>query len=275
MMRNHHTTGTHVQQPATFMVELSYSIELLAILFATGLVAGAIDAIAGGGGLLALPVLLATGITPTEALATNKLQGSFGTFSSSLFFIRKGLINLRQIWFLILCTFVGAMSGTLLVQAISVDFLSSLIPILLILVALYFWFAPTPGTDDTKQHIGYPMFALSVGFAVGFYDGFFGPGAGSFFTIGFVTLLGFNLLKATAHTKILNFTSNISSLIFFIIGGHVIWQLGIVMAVGQFIGGRVGAHLVFMRGSKLIRPMIIIISLLISLKLLLSEFEII
>jgi hypothetical protein len=219
-------------------------------------------------------MLLATGISPTQALATNKLQGSFGTFSSSLFFIRKGLINLRQVWFMVLCTFIGSMSGTLLVQSISLEYLSSLIPVLLILVGVYFWLSPNIGADETRQRISHNLFALTVGFSIGFYDGFFGPGAGSFFAVGFVLLLGFNLTRATAHTKILNLTSNLASLLFFIIGGHVIWQLGLTMAVGQFIGARVGAHLVFMRGSKLVRPMIVSVSLIISLKLLLSNFGI-
>ncbi|MCG8426322.1 MAG: TSUP family transporter, partial [Chromatiales bacterium] len=215
--------------------------------------------------------LLSTGITPTQALATNKFQGSFGTLSASLFFIRKGVVNLREIWQMILWTFIGSASGTLLVQSISIDFLSSLIPILLILVALYFWFTPNLGSQTGKQRISYLLFAFTIGFTVGFYDGFFGPGAGSFFTIGFVTLLGFGLTKATAHTKILNFTSNISSLLVFVVGGYVIWQVGIAMAIGQFIGARIGAHLVFMRGSKLVRPMIVAISLIISVKLLLSN----
>ena len=106
---------------------------------------------------------------------------------------------------------------------------------------------------------------------MGFYDGIFGPGAGSFFAAGFVLLLGFDLIQATAHTKILNFTSNIASLLFFAIGGHVVWSLGLVMAAGQLIGARLGARLVIRRGSRLIRPMIVLVSLVISLKLLLSE----
>ncbi|MET0117019.1 MAG: TSUP family transporter [Sedimenticola sp.] len=250
------------------MVEPQIDLLLLALLFGTGLVAGAVDAIAGGGGLIALPVLLSTGISPVEALATNKLQGSFGTFSSSLFFIRKKMIDLKQASFMVACTFIGSMLGTLLVQMIDLSFLTAFIPILLILVALYFLLTPSIHEEQARERIGTSLFGLTVGFGAGFYDGFFGPGTGSFFLIGFVTLLGYGLIKATAHTKLLNFTSNIASLLLFIIAGQVVWTLGLAMALGQFIGGRLGAHMAFLKGAKIIRPLIVIVTLSISAKLL-------
>ncbi|MES9968153.1 MAG: TSUP family transporter [Sedimenticola sp.] len=250
------------------MVEPQIDLLLLALLFGTGLVAGAVDAIAGGGGLIALPVLLSTGISPVEALATNKLQGSFGTFSSSLFFIRKKMIDLKQAGFMVACTFIGSMLGTLLVQMIDLSFLTAFIPILLILVALYFLLTPSIHEEQARERISSSLFGLTVGFGAGFYDGFFGPGTGSFFLIGFVTLLGYGLIKATAHTKLLNFTSNIASLLLFIIAGQVVWTLGLAMALGQFIGGRLGAHMAFLKGAKIIRPLIVIVTLSISAKLL-------
>jgi uncharacterized membrane protein YfcA len=255
------------------MLELPLAGDLLLLLFAVGLVAGLVDAMAGGGGLIALPVLLSIGIGPVEALATNKLQGTFGTFSASLYFVRKGHVRLRSIGFLIACTFVGSASGTLLVSYADPGFLTRLIPILLISIALYFWFSPGIRDEHRKPKIGYSLFALTIGFGVGFYDGFFGPGAGSFFAAGFVLLFGFDLIRATAHTKILNFTSNFASLLFFAAGGHVLWSLGLVMALGQLIGARLGARLVIRRGVRLIRPMIVLVSLAISLKLLLAEYQ--
>ncbi|MEH6824281.1 MAG: TSUP family transporter [Motiliproteus sp.] len=249
---------------------MSIGYELLALLFVVGLLAGFIDAIAGGGGLIALPALLFVGLSPAQALATNKLQGTFGTFSASLYFIRRGLVDLRSIGTMVLCTFVGAALGTLLVQQIDPGFLTAVIPALLILIALYFWFSPQVGEEDVQQRLGPLSFALSVGFGVGFYDGFFGPGTGSFFAIAFVGLLGFGLTKATAHTKVLNLTSNIASLLFFILGGQVVWSLGLVMAVGQLIGARLGATLVVLKGSKLIRPLVVTLCILMSLKLLLA-----
>jgi len=251
-------------------MELSLTYELMALLFAVGLLAGCIDAIAGGGGMITLPVLLFVGLSPAQALATNKLQGSFGSFSASLYFVRRGLVDLRRIGMMVLCTFVGAALGAVLVQQIDPSFLTAVIPVLLILIALYFWFSPRMGEDDVQQRMGPLSFALSVGFGVGFYDGFFGPGTGSFFAIAFVSLLGFGLTKATAHTMVLNFTSNIASLLFFILGGQVVWTFGLVMAGGQLLGGRLGASLVVLKGSALIRPLIVCICIAMSLKLLLN-----
>ena len=111
-------------------------------------------------------------------------------------------------------------------------------------------------------------FALIAGGCVGFYDGFFGPAAGSFYALAFVTLCGFNLAKATAHAKLLNATSNIGGLLLFILGGKVIWATGFVMLVGQFLGARMGSRLVLSKGQKLIRPMIVIVSAVMSAKLL-------
>ena len=245
--------------------------DLLLLLFAVGLTAGMVDAIAGGGGLIALPVLLSVGLSPAEALATNKFQGSFGTFSASLYFVRRGLVKPSDIGLLIALTFVGSAAGTLLVQHLDPGFLTRAIPFLLILTALYIWFAPPISEGDRRQRISYLLFALTVGFGVGFYDGFFGPGAGAFFTVGFVLLFGFDLIKATAHTKLLNFTSNFASLLFFAAGGYVVWGLGLVMAAGQLIGARLGARLVLRKGIRLVRPLVVLVSMLISLKLLFGQ----
>ena len=107
-----------------------------------------------------------------------------------------------------------------------------------------------------------------AGGCVGFYDGFFGPGAGSFYALAFVTLMGFNLAKSTAHAKVLNATSNVGGLLLFIIGGKVIWATGFVMMVGQFFGARMGSRLVLSKGQALIRPMIVVVSAVMSAKLL-------
>lgn len=249
-------------------MDLNLSYELVGLLFVAGVLAGFVDAIAGGGGLIALPVLLFAGLSPAQALATNKLQGSFGTLSSSLYFIRRGLVDLRSVISMVICTFIGAALGTVLVQQIDPSFLTAVIPLLLILIAIYFLLSPQVGEEDAHQRMGSLTFALTIGFGVGFYDGFFGPGTGSFFAIAFVSLMGFGLTKATAHTKVLNLTSNIASLLFFIVGGQVVWTLGLVMALGQLIGGRLGATLVMLKGSKLIRPLVVCVCILMSIKLL-------
>lgn len=251
------------------MVEVS--LETLMLLVAVAGLAGMIDAIAGGGGLLALPAILWAGLPPVQALATNKLQGSFGTFTASYNFIRRGEIDLKRLRIPIVMTFIGSASGTLAVQRLGSDLLNQIVPTLLIAFALYFLFSPRIGDQDAHHRISHGLFGLLVGFALGFYDGFFGPGTGSFFAAAFVLLLGYSLRRATAGTKVLNFTSNIASLIFFALAGQVVWQVGLPMGLAQMAGAWVGSHLVIRHGTRLIRPLLVIVSLAISVKLLLSD----
>ncbi|MGG4609079.1 TSUP family transporter [Providencia sp. Me31A] len=242
--------------------------EVYAVLFFVALFAGFIDSIAGGGGLLTIPALLSVGITPVEALATNKLQALGGSFSSTLYFVRRKTIDLREQIFPFIMTMIGSMLGAIVIQLIDTAFLKQLLPALVICVGLYFLLTPSIGAQDRQQRISMPFFGVAIGMTLGFYDGVFGPGTGSFLALGYVLLLGYNLAKATAHAKLLNFASNFGSLVFFIIGGHVLWVLGLVMLIGQMAGARLGARLVLTKGQKLIRPMIVVISLLMSIKLL-------
>jgi len=225
-----------------------------------GLAAGCIDSIAGGGGLLTIPALLATGMAPTQALATNKLQSSFGSFSATWYYYRRGILNLVEMRQAVICTFVGSAAGTLLVQQIDPAFLGQLLPLLLALFALYFLLSPRLSDDDSQRRLDPKGFALLAGTGIGFYDGFFGPGTGSFFAIAFVSLAGFSMRRATAHTKLLNFTSNLASLLFFILGGKVVWLAGLSMALGQFIGARLGSRLVVRLGVRLVKPLLITVS---------------
>jgi len=244
-----------------------FGMDTALFLFLVALLAGFIDAMAGGGGLLALPALLSTGISPLQALATNKFQGSFGTFAAVFNFYKKGHLNLRRMAPAMALTFLGAASGTLLVQFISADFLRLVTPVLLVGIVLFFALQPGLGEQDRAHKISLLAFSLTFGFGLGFYDGFFGPGTGSFFTFAFVLMLGFNLVRATAHTKLLNFISNITSLLLFIASGHVIWEMGLIMAVGQFVGGYLGAHMTLRHGARLIRPLVIAMSLAMTAKL--------
>ncbi|HJF73039.1 TSUP family transporter [Gallibacterium anatis] len=246
---------------------MDIGLDIYAILFLLAGIAGFIDAIAGGGGLITIPALLAAGLPPAAALATNKLQASGGSFSASLYFVRKKAVDLRTVWKMILGTFSGAMIGTIAVQLIDASIVKSLLPILVLVVGLYFLFSPKLGEKDCHQRLSFTAFALAAAFPIGFYDGFFGPGTGSFLCVAFVTLLGFNLAKATAHAKILNFTSNFTSLIFFILGGEVYWTLGFVMMIGGFLGARLGAKMVLTKGQKLIRPMVVIMAFIMTAKM--------
>ena len=246
---------------------MDIGLDIYAILFLLAGIAGFIDAIAGGGGLITIPALLAAGLPPAAALATNKLQASGGSFSASLYFVRKKAVDLRTVWKMIIGTFSGAMIGTIAVQLIDASVIKSLLPILVLVVGLYFLFSPKLGEKDCHQRLSFTAFALAAAFPIGFYDGFFGPGTGSFLCVAFVTLLGFNLAKATAHAKILNFTSNFTSLVFFILGGEVYWMLGFVMMIGGFLGARLGAKMVLTKGQKLIRPMVVIMAFIMTAKM--------
>ncbi|NNN44448.1 MULTISPECIES: TSUP family transporter [Vibrio] len=252
---------------------MEFSLEILSLLFLVAGIAGFIDAMAGGGGLLTLPALLAAGVPPTQALATNKLQSSFGSFSATFYFVRQGLVSLKAMRLAIACTFVGAALGAEAVQYIDASLLTSLIPLLLIAISLYFLLAPQTQPHRRKA-LSEAVFALMIGGGVGFYDGFFGPGTGSIFTVCFVVLGQLGLVEATARTKVLNFTSNIAALIFFLIAGLPIWQIGLTMAVGGFIGARMGAKVVITKGQRWIRPLVITMSMMMALKLLWEQHHI-
>ncbi len=247
--------------------------EIAVILFGLALIAGFVDAIAGGGGLITIPALLWAGLSPVEGLATNKAQAVFGSGSATLHFMRKGMIEPRGAALTVACTAVGAALGALLVQQIDSAALQRLIPLLLVGFALYFLFSPRVSDLDSHQRLSTPAFAMTVGLGIGFYDGFFGPGTGTFFAMGYVALLGYNLRRATAHTKLLNFTSNLTALIFFMLGGQVVWSLAASMAVGQLIGAWLGSHLVLKHGAVLIRPILVVSSILISLQLFWDQFN--
>lgn len=251
-------------------MELTY--ETLSLLFLIAGIAGTIDSMAGGGGLLTVPALLASGVPPVQALATNKLQGAFASFSSSLYFFRKGMVNIRSMGIAIGFTFLGAAVASQVLQYINSEKLNVLIPLLLVAVAVYFWLSPPLENQQGKARLSEGLFGFLIGTSVGFYDGFFGPGAGSLYMLAYVSLRGMTLLNATAHTKVLNFVSNITALGFFIHAELVIWKIGLVMAVGSFIGAQIGAKLVHTKGQHLIRPMVIIMTMLMALKLSVEQF---
>ncbi|HHT7699052.1 TPA: TSUP family transporter [Pasteurella multocida] len=246
---------------------MEIGINVFVLLFAVALVAGFIDAIAGGGGLITIPALLMTGMPPALALGTNKLQACGGSFSASLYFLRQRAVNLAEVWLILLMTFIGASLGTVLIQLVDSAIIKKVLPFLILAIGLYFLFSPTLGNEDRQKRISYLGFAFSAGLGIGFYDGFFGPGTGSLLSLVFVMLLGFNLTKATAHAKVLNFTSNVASLIFFLIGGHIMWSVGFAMMAGQFIGANLGAKMVLSKGKTLIRPMVVVMSFIMTIKM--------
>lgn len=243
------------------------------LLFVAGLVAGLIDAMAGGGGIVTIPVLLGIGMQPQTALGTNKLQGTFGSGSAMLHFIKAGAVDLRACVAGIVWTASGAAVGTMAVQTLDPAFLRRAIPVLLIAIALFMLFSPHLGIADVRERMRKNSFFVLFGLLIGFYDGFFGPATGTFWAMAFVLFLGFNLARATAYTKVMNFTSNLVSLTFFLGGGFVSFPEGIVMGLGQFAGARIGSRLVMSKGSRFIRPVFIAMVLAVSVKLLWQNFR--
>jgi len=240
---------------------------LLPLLFATGLVAGLIDAIAGGGGLITIPVLLSAGLPPRIALGTNKLQASFGSGSAMLAFVRSGTVRLHDCRIGVAFTAIGAVLGTTTVQKLDPGLLRQFIPLLLVAIVLYTLLTPRLGYEDIHPRLAPGSFYFSLGLILGFYDGFLGPGTGSFWVVALMLGLGFNMLKATGYTKVMNFTSNAASLAMFIYGGSVLWREGLFMGAGQFVGARIGARIVMRKGVRFIKPVFIAMVLAITARL--------
>ncbi len=240
----------------------------LVFLVVAAFVGGFVDSIAGGGGLITLPALLISGVPPVTAVATNKLQSTFGSAMASYRYWRAGLVDWRDLKISGFATLVGAALGGYALRWIDPVLLARAIPILLIGIALYFAFGPKASDQDSKARLSPLAFALIVAAPIGFYDGMLGPGTGSFFAIGFVALAGYGLLKATANTKVLNFISNISGLIVYIVHGDVIYSLGLLMAIGQTAGAQLGSTTAITHGSKIIRPLIVVVSCAMALRLL-------
>ncbi|SCM54671.1 TSUP family transporter [Hafnia alvei] len=248
------------------MYVMFHDYSLYIVMFFIAMISGAINVVSGGGGFLSISALLLLGLPPSNALATNKVQSFGSCVTSGLCFLRKGGIDLETGKFIFFSVFVGAAVGTVLIQFIDVGFLRKLIPIIMIAIAIYFILTPTVNNKNVNRRVSLCLFCFIISL-VGFYDGFLGAGAGTFYTIAYISLWGVHIDKAQMNANFLNLSSNIASVLFFIFGGKIIWPLGIVMLIGQIFGGYFGAKLVITKGKKIIKPMIIFVSIIISLNL--------
>ncbi|PVE25032.1 hypothetical protein DC522_07390 [Microvirga sp. KLBC 81] len=242
--------------------------DMIAALAAISFFAGFVDSIAGGGGLLTVPALLLAGLSPAGAIATNKVQGAFAAASATYTFGRRGMIEWRKAWAFTVVAFISGVAGALCVRFLPRSVLEMLIPVLLIAIAFYFALSRKVKDEDAHARMTALAFGFTAPVAVGFYDGIFGPGAGSFYMLAFVTLLGYGVVRATAHTKLLNLASNLGSLLLYAATGAVVWPLGLVMAAASFLGAQVGARLAMRLGSRLIRPLLVLVSAAMALRLL-------
>ena len=247
-------------------MEFSLEFDTYVILFIAAFLASLIDSIAGGGGLLTTPAMLLVGISPLNTLATNKFQSCFGTFTSTYNYYKNGLLTEPRRFLYFFLSFGGSMVGTFLVSRISNELLESIIPILLISAAVFFILNRGPSTSNKSSSLIFIFNVIVV--LIGFYDGFFGPGTGSFFVLAFVIIKGISIMEATAITKLLNFASNFAAFIIFALKGYVIWELGLIMAVAQIGGANLGSRFAITNGEKVVRPVLVIVSILLSIRIL-------
>lgn len=246
------------------------ALDILLLLALAAFIAGFIDSIAGGGGLITVPALLLAGLTPVEALGTNKLQSVFGSGSATYAYASAGLVDVKRQLPSAALAFLGSILGAVLATMLPGEWLRAALPPMLVVIALYFAFKPNMGDVDRAQRLSPFLFGVTVPPLIGFYDGLFGPGTGSFFMLAFVTLAGYGMLKATAHTKLLNFSSNFGSLIFFSAVGVVSWKVGLIMGAAQFLGARLGARLAMKTGARLIKPLLVVTCVVLAIRLLLD-----
>jgi uncharacterized protein len=239
----------------------------LALLVFAAFFAGFIDSIAGGGGLITVPALLLAGASPIETLGTNKLQSVFGSGAATLTYARAGHVDLKQQLPMGLVSMVASMAGAFCATLLQQDVFRQILPFVLVAIALYFVLKPDVSDLDTVERMRPIVFAVTLVPVIGFYDGIFGPGTGSFFMLGFVGLAGFGLLKATAHTKFLNFASNLGSLIVFGLLGVVLWKTALAMGAGQFFGARLGAKFAMKNGAKIIKPLLVLVCIALAARL--------
>ncbi|WP_243201568.1 MULTISPECIES: TSUP family transporter [unclassified Fusibacter] len=241
----------------------------LFIICLAGFFGALVDAIVGGGGLITIPALLATGMPTYLALGTNKFASSLGTISSTIEFFRSGEVNTRLMKYLLPFSLIGSAVGVWVVLRVDPEFLRILIIILVLAIGLYTLLHKELGLKSTFENLTKRTILLGMFMAlgIGFYNGFFGPGTGSFLIFALIAIYGFDFKKASANAKMLNLTGNATALILFLINGEVMYAYGIPMAFSMMLGGQVGAKLALKKGSKFIKPVFVVVSLILVVKM--------
>jgi uncharacterized protein len=231
----------------------------LVLLVVAGFFAGVADAIAGGGGLICLPALLASGLPTHLALGTNKAQSVWGTLAALITFWRADRIDRRAALRNFPVALVGSLLGVALVMRVAPATLRPVVIVLLVAAAVLMLLRK-PSRDHDDLHPKHLWIGATLSLVIACYDGFFGPGTGTFLIVGFVVFCGRSIGGATADAKVVNFASNLAAMIVFAIGGKVMWHLAAPMAAAQIIGGVIGARLAIYRGAALVRAMVLAVS---------------
>jgi hypothetical protein len=235
------------------------SLPVVAALALVAFVAGVVDAIAGGGGLLTVPALLTAGLPITHVFGTNKGSAVFGSGAALVRFWRAGLVDGARARWLFPLGFVGSLGGAALLLAVDPKVLKPVVLVLLVLAALVVSVVRAPQGRREVAHASLKAGALAL--VLGAYDGFFGPGTGTFLIVGLVMFLQLTMQEASANAKVVNFASNLAALLLFVWRGTVLWKVSIPMAVGQFAGGLVGAQFAVKRGDALVRRVVLLVVL--------------
>jgi uncharacterized membrane protein YfcA len=237
-----------------------------ALLCLAAFIGGVVDAIAGGGGIITVPALLAVGLPPHFALGTNKGQAVWGSAAAIVRYARAGLLDRRSALRSFPLALVGSALGALLVLQIKPGVLRPLVLVLLVAAAVFIAFVRVPSPSEEKPRVPSAALLGAIAFLLGGYDGFFGPGTGTFLIVLYVALLGISLARASADAKVVNCASNFAALVVFSIQGVVVWSLAAPMLVAQIFGGWTGAHLAVRGGNRFIRLVVVLVALALVVK---------
>jgi len=225
--------------------------------------AGFIDAVSGGGGLIQTPavLILLSRYPVANAIATIKIPSFSGTSMAALQYARKVKLDYKRLVVMIVIAFWSAYAGSKLLTMISNQFMKPLLLVVLIVVAVYTYINKNFGAHTQKDHssIHQWLYSILISMVIGFYDGFIGPGAGSFFILAFISILGYDFLTASANAKFVNLATNLGSMIFFIITKKIIYAITIPMAICNALGGLLGARFAILRGNAFIRIFFLIV----------------
>ncbi|OPJ56986.1 TSUP family transporter [Alkalithermobacter paradoxus] len=247
-------------------------MENLIFLCIAGFLAALVDSIAGGGGLISLPAFLMAGVSPHLALGTNKFASSTASFTSSIRYAKSGKVDFSILKMLIPFTLLGSIFGVNTVLYIDQKYLYSMVLVLVLFVGVYSLFSKSIGQEDKFDKVTKRSIFLSIllSFCLGFYDGFFGPGAGSFLIFGLIYIYGFDFTRAGGNARVLNFVSNVTSLFMFALNGKIDYLMGLPVAICMILGATVGTKLALNKGTKLIKPIFVTMSLAVAGKMLAS-----
>ena len=241
------------------MESVTLPLTIIALLLLAAFIAGYIDTLVGGGGLITIPALMLAGVPPIYALGTNKLQAVAGSGTATLTLLRKRSIRFGDLMWLMISAFIGSIVGAIAIQYFDATILRFAIPLVIVLIAAYFIFSSAKSLVESEAKVDKHTYGLSAVPGIGLYDGMFGPGTGSFFVWAGVSLRGQSIVNSTMTAKALNFATNIAALIVFALYAKVLWKVGLIMMFGQSLGAYFGTKSLMTISPALLRYLVITI----------------